>query len=145
MINRKGILIATLLAGFVIIIAGCGGSGGGGGGGGTQPSGVVITGRVMDYHDSSKGVAGATVTIASYSATTASDGRFRVVMAENVVEPTFSVSVPTGYLNWWAYYGGSAVHPSAIPTPLPLYNGKDLGTIYLWSTSNGGPIPPPIW
>lgn len=133
----KQILLAAL-----VLVAGCGG-GGGGGGSNPEPSGVVITGTVKSYQDSNKAVPNATVTIATYSAKTDSKGKFRIVMAQNVVEPTFTVTPPTGYLSWWVYYGGSVVYANAIPTPLPLYNGKDLGTILLWDIESGGPPPPP--
>lgn len=137
----KQILSAAVLLAALVLTVGCGG----GGGGSTDPSGVVITGTVKSYQDTNQAVPNATVTIATYSAKSDSTGKFRIVMAENVMEPTFTVAPPTGYLSWWAYYGGKEVKASAIPTPLPLYNGKDLGTIQLWDIDSGGPPPGPFW
>ena len=140
MLYRKQTIIAAIIV-AALTLAGCGG----GGGGGSQSSSVVVTGRIVNYQDQTKGVPNATVTLSTYSDQTDANGNFSIEMPELVVNPTFSVTPPTGFYSAWALYNSEGVSPSAIPTPLPLYDGKNLGTVYLWDLSGGGPPPPPSW
>jgi len=137
MLTRTKIAVALAIMTLASITGGCGG-----GGSGPSPSdtGIVVKGRVVLYQAQTQGVAGARVTIANYSGTSDSQGYFRIELAKNVVDPTFRITPPPSCYDYWAMYNARPVNPALLPTPLPLYNGKDLGNIYLWDRAD---VPPP--
>lgn len=133
---------AVLVA--VALIAGCGG--GGGENNNNSTNSCVLTGLVRDV-STNVPVVGATVKIGNYSATSNSQGSFKIEMPGVPIVRTFSVDGRTatpspGYYDFWARYNGKVENAKCITLPVVPLGETPLGTVYLMNADNPPPFPP---
>ncbi len=136
------ISMITCVIATAAVISGCGG----GGGGGTPPvppGTFSLSGRVVDLN-SGNGVAGARVTIGSYTSTSNNQGNISFSMAGAPGVNTYSVdlssSVPAVY-TWWVRANGTSQDPASVTYPAGLNSGGSLGNIYVVNKENAPPPP----